>query len=706
MWTERVRDAMSRYDEALLRTVAGRLFKPRIGQPLEELSEKSAETQSNPPVIDRRIRDLPEAARTLLVHIGLSHQLRWKVAHLILLSASAGHPDGFNPVHTLLESGILFPDTKEPTVVSNFGEWLGIAGTLTAQVFVHPIVATRARGFITRGAAVPGSADSAAVRTTVADGLEWPLRFAAIWQQVRALPVRMTQSSALFKRDQTRLQGDPSLNAPFADLATPVVDAGLLGFEWATALGLFEQRDIERFAAPFPASWSAGIWPALVEVYAAFFGVESWDPLVGHRIIENGVSATPTAALIAFGMLAESPANKWIAPRDIANKLWEHHPTWQGALTKESQKAQGSSWVEALLLSVAYPLHIVETRNVDGFSFRLTDFGWHLLCGQPEPATPSSFQQTLVVQPNAEVLAYRQGLTLALIAKLSGFAAWKLIGAACTLELNAEETYRGLESGLSLAEMTQTLDRHGAKPVPANVADLLRRWADKRDRVTIFASATLVEFGSAADLDTALNKGIIAIRLTDRIGLTADGNDPDFKSLRLIGNRDYDAKAIRCVVVADDGVTLTIDAGQSDLLLEAEIVRLAEPVLGDQPGLRRFRVTPESLRRGAAQGMSVEDFDRWFQTRTGLPLPAAGRLFLQGASQPPATVQQLLVLQVAASEIADGIEQWPETRRLTIERLGPTSFAVSPTFLKPLEEKLKLLGIILASESTSSEIVT
>src|SRR5207237_6518844 len=170
---------------------------------------------------------------------------------------------------------------------------------------------------------------------------------------------------------------------------------------------------------------------------------------------------------------------------------------------------------------------------------------------------------------------------------------------ACTLELTAEQTYRGLESGLTLPMMLQALSRHSSRPVPPAVADLLQRWASKRERITIFASAVLVEFATPAELDAAVARGIVAVRLTDRIGMTADGGEPGLTQLRLIANRDYESKPQRCVSVGDDGVTLTVDAAAADLLLDAEVMRFAAPVPGEPQAPRRFRLTAELLRRAA-----------------------------------------------------------------------------------------------------------
>jgi hypothetical protein len=261
------------------------------------------------------------------------------------------------------------------------------------------------------------------------------------------------------------------------------------------------------------------------------------------------------------------------------------------------------------------------------------------------------------------------------------------------LELNAEETYRGLESGLSLDDMTRTLDRHGMRPVPSNVADLLKRWADKRERITVYSSATLVEFTTPADLEAAVSRGIVSVRLTDRIGLTADGREPNFQNLRLIGNRDYEAKPQLCVRVAEDGVTLTVDAAQSDLLLEAEIGRLAEPLPNPVPTVRTYRLTPDTLRRAVQGGMSLEDLDDWFVSRTGHPLPPAARLFVIGPKVSPPTAAELMVIQFPTAELVDGVMQWPPLAAFVNQRIGPAAIIVSADQLNTFCEVLAGIGI-------------
>jgi hypothetical protein len=685
-WSDRCRGALARYAEPLLRTVADKLARPRTKLPPDELLEKAAATLGNAPVIDRRIRELPPAERKLLALVGLSRQPRWKVAHLIALLAALDHHDGFAPVQALLESGLLFPEGPDGAgEIADFTAWYGAAGTNAAVVFAHPGVAARARG---EDLGLPALGDRAPGGTPrAADGLEWPLRLAAAWQLAHAEPVRLTQGNALFKRDLQRLQSDLVLSAPPTDQLAPLADPGVLALLWSASAGLLAPNDGALAAAAFPPEWDGPPLPLLAVLFAALPLVDAWDPLSGYAPSDTGLSPTPTA-----GLLAVLLARDWVAPDDVAAWLWSHHPTWAAALPPGAPD-KGAAWAKAYLLGVAFPLGLLE---IAGECVKLSALGRHLLFGEKEPPEPPAFPQTLMVQPNAEVLAYRQGLTPGLVAALSRFARWKGIGAACTLELTAEQTYRGLESGLTLPMIVQTLNRHGTRPVPAGVADLLQRWASKRERITAFASAVLVEFPTAAELDAAVARGVVALRLTDRIGMTADGREPSLSQLRLIGNRDYEGRPQRCLAVAADGVTLTVDTPQSDLLLEAEIGHFAEPLPAEPNGARRFRLTAASLRR-AAESRALADIDHWFDERSGAPLSPAGRLLLLGAQAPAPRADKLLVVKLATPELADGVAQWPPTGALIAERLGPVALVVAEENLAALTAALADIGVTVTA---------
>jgi hypothetical protein len=313
---------------------------------------------------------------------------------------------------------------------------------------------------------------------------------------------------------------------------------------------------------------------------------------------------------------------------------------------------------------------------------------------------PVVHTQTLLVQPNLEILAYRQGLTPGLIARLAHFAAWKTLGAACTLQLQPDTVYRALESGLTFETILRTLEQYGTRAVPDPVVQSLRTWSQKRDRITVYPAAALLEFGSAEELNDALARGVPALRLTDRLALVAHEDAIDFKHFRLTGTRDYTLPPERCVTVEPDGVTLTIDLGRSDLLLETELTRFAAPSQrASLNGRRQYLLTPESLAAARETGMSVMDLEAWFQMRTGLGLSPAARLLFGEQPAAPAELRRELVLRVASPEVADGLLQWPQTRALIEERLGPTALVVTEENAAKVQEHLRMLGIAAACTS-------
>jgi hypothetical protein len=682
---EVVRSALGRYDESLLRAVAARLFKPRSQWQADELAARAADTLTNAPVIDRRLKELPPSCRALLAATGLARRPEWAVGHLIELLATLGHAEGLAPILTLLDSGLIVPVTSDSIVaLRDWESWLGSTPT-AARVFVPHVVAERAVREGTGLSQLPGKRfDPKLVHT--ADGLEWPLRLAVLWQQLRDGPVRLTLANALFKRDQVRLAADPLLAAPLSDQLTEVPDVGVLVMQMGIASGLYKSSAGELIADRFPDSWDAGLPQTIADLWSGLSGISYWDPVRGYHPSESG-DPFPTVALAALIYLAVQPEGLWTHPSDLAEPLLNSHPSWSAVLGD----TDAESWMEAMLLGFALPLRmVVAAQDGEGWWVRLTNVGRHLLAGAPAPDLASPMPRCLVVQPNGDVIAYRQGLTPGLISKLARFADWKAIGPACTLGLSAEGVYRGLESGLTLSDIIGTLQQHSGHPVPANVLDLVRRWAGKRERISVYASATLLEFNTLADLEAAAARGLVMQKLTDRIGL-ANG-DLDYKHFRLVGNRDYEAKPQKCITFDPDGVNFTVDLAAADLLLEAELPRFAEPVPGDGPE-RRFRITPASARAARERGLLLADMEQWSLNRAGGQLPASVRLLFAGGEGRGGELRRRFVVTLPSEAVTDGVCQWPATAKLLEDRLGPCTIAVAEENVEELLNRIAEIGI-------------
>jgi hypothetical protein len=334
-------------------------------------------------------------------------------------------------------------------------------------------------------------------------------------------------------------------------------------------------------------------------------------------------------------------------------------------------------------------------KHQDEWRVRLAPLGLALAEGvKALPPDRPAVEQTLLVQPNLEIVLFRQGLTPALIARLSRFSNWKTLGLACTLQLTAESVYHGLEEGETLADLVSLFERHGTRELSETVLGSLRSWASKRERVLVYPAALLLEFRTPADLDRAIRQGLVERKATDRIGLIATEDRINYGQFRLVGTRDYLAPEEQCAAVEDDGLTLAVNENRSDLLLDSEVRRFAEPLQPLGPDERlRYRMTPAALRTGARQGVDARSLDAWFRRRTGGPLPPAARLLLTGEETPPLAVQRLVVVRTPTPEVADGIVSWPETRELIAERLSATVLAVPADMLDQLRERLAAIGV-------------
>jgi hypothetical protein len=719
-WTDQLRQTLHRYDETLLRQVADKLCKPRNHWPLDELIDRCLAAVVNPAMVDRRLKELDEPGRCLLSLIGHSRQPRWQVGNLVEMAVSLGNSDGLQAVQSLFEAGLLYPEVAERGRIKQFDQWLGKGNSHWA--YFHPAAGARTLELDADLPQCPGALtlQSSRERIHEADGLEWPLRLAALWQQVAAAPLRRTQQRDFFKRDLERLRSDALLGGVPADNLCELPDPGLLAVALALGQGLIQDEDGELVAGTFSPSCSEGLPALLASLWAVLLHLDTWNVNQGWQPGETHGNPYPGAYLLAILILGNLPEERWIRPGELASWVVDRHPYWKnGAVAKEDRKPASArkkaspevegpaSGLSRFFLGLAYQLRLVQAaKGPDGdWVVRLSPMGRWILGLADKPPSLSVFPQTLLVQPNLELLVYRQGLTPDLIGRLSRFATWKNLGAACTLQLEPDSVYRALESGESFESIVQTLERHSMKPTPAPVVEALRTWSNKRDRISVYPAAALFEFASAEDMQEAMARGLPAVRLGEKLAAVANESAIDYRHFRLVGTRDYVLPPEKCVEIEPDGVTLSIDLARSDLLLETELARFAELVPGgDVNNRRRYRLTPSSIAAGREQGVNVSILENWFWQRSGQALTSAARLLLTGPDSPPAQLRRQLILHVANEEIADGLEQWPATRGLIQERLGPTAILVLEENVPALEERLQTLGITLqvAGESAAN----
>ena len=346
---------------------------------------------------------------------------------------------------------------------------------------------------------------------------------------------------------------------------------------------------------------------------------------------------------------------------------------------------------------------------------QLSALGRYVLAVGPTPPPRPAFEQFLFVQPNFEVIAYRQGLTPQLVGRLSRFAWWTQIGSALELKLSRESIVFGLDRGSKPEWMLETLTRHSQRPLSRGVIEAINHWAERRERVVFYAATTLIEFGNqsragpgARALAGRRRRGS-AGAVAERFLLVEDDRTVPYARLRLTSSRDYRRPPDVCVTVEPDGVTLVLDPARADLWsmpswpssptaylprtkLRASRSGAAAPVR-DHGRVVAKRDQPRAWPRAATERMV-----RAPRGKADPGLRSSSCCWRKSSRVPTLKAARIVVLTLPRAEVLEGLRQHPATRRFLGEGLGPTSVAVPENQVAALQSALKELGITLDVE--------
>jgi hypothetical protein len=679
---------------------------------------------------------LAPPSRIALCLFGLTESTSFSVAglsHALRILGAEPAP----AIEKLLELGLLAVDPgPESGMVDEFSEVLESRDPLRVRLRVHPAVLKGVR--TARPAERLPTADGPIGQIREPDGLEAILRLAALWQRVGAEPLRQTGQGALYKRDRDRIDLDPVLKAPIADSFIQLRDAPALWLALARRVGLIElEAEGDRMLAAPPDFWTENEFHLPQMIATGWLNLQTgYEAQAEADSVDEADSAIPylrVALLLWLSTLADS---EWVALDDLDSFLSARSAGWNrlslradaptgNALTRRGATGSGrtrprqeagarhkpSGVLESILLGAAYPLGLIragEETSTGRRVVQLSSFGRYVLAVGPAPPPRPAFEQFLFVQPNFEVIAYRQGLTPQLVGRLSRFVWWSQIGSALELKLSRESIVHGLELGSKPEWMIETLTRHSQRPLSRGVIDAINNWAERRERVIVYAATTLIEFGSETERDRALElwpsgEEAAPIAVAARFLLVEDDRSVPFDRLRMTSSRDYRRPPEVCVTVEPDGISLTLDPARADLLVDAELAQFADPTdvpernPGGAAAARRFTISIGSLRRGMSRGMSPIRLRDWFERRTGGGIPPSVQLLMTAKASRlgPLKAARMVVLTVHEPELLNGLKQHPATSPFLGESLGPTSVAIPEDQVAPLQRVLKELGISL-----------
>jgi len=716
------RAALKAYDGARLVEIHAALGGADLGGKPNRLPEAIADRLGESRTAERMVASLPHGSRVALGLFALTETAAWPAPGLALALACLG-VEAAPAIRRLLEAGMVaarLGESFDPVV--DFDRAAGSRAP-SATLLAHPAALNASRTVLPEGEGLPGAGPVRQARES--DGLEPILRLAAVWQRIEEAPIRQTQQGTFFKRDRERLEDDPVLAGPIADALEPLPDMALLWIALARRVGLVVPEDgSDRLVAARPDFWGENAVHLPQMIATRWLALRDWHEQAGMREGVPADLAGPFLRAPILLRLATVAEDAWVALADLDEQLTRLAPGWAQTLLSDTWMPSPelrARTLASIVLGPAYQLGLVRAAEEVATGRRvvqLTPLGRYSLALGPPPPPRPTFDHFLMVQPNFELIAYRQGLAPSLIGQFSRFARWSQVGAALELKLTPESIYRGLEGGLTTAAMLDRLGKHSARPLPAGVAEALRTWASRRDRVTYHSSATLVEFSTPEDLEAALGLFPAAepgrvppVRITDRLLLVEDESSIPFTRLRMAGSRDYRRPAETCVDVEGDGVTLSLDLGRSDLLVDAELARFADerPARqrpdGTSAPRRWFTVSPGSLARAAENGMTAAQMARWFTQRTGEDVPAAVRLLLHAATPgvAPFPAGRPVVMTTPTPELLDGLLQHPATGNYLGDRLGPTTAIIPDDAVEPLGRALAALGLALGDPSAAPQ---
>ena len=559
----------------------------------------------------------------------------WPLAGLSHALATLG-VEPRSAIFALLELGLLALDTTpDLRTIDDFHARIDQGPMHLLQLRAHPAVPQAVRVSRPDGKLTPAANDVGQIRES--DGLEPILRLAAIWQRVGIEPLRQTGQGALYKRDLERIEEDPVLSGAISDALEPLAAMSLLWLSLACRVGLIHADAAgERLEAAGPGFWIDNAVHLPQMIATNWMGLREWQEW------ENSPDENPEVRLpltflrpAVLLWLACLKDDEWVALDDLAQQLRTMNPEWDrpslrsdpeaaaGAGrrgggprarngSQSARPARGERLLRLLLLGSGYAMGLVRTGEEQGTArtvVQLTPLGRYVLAMGPPPPPRPTFEHFLFVQPNFEIIAYRQGLSPQLVGQLSRFAWWTKIGAALELKLTQESIVLGLEGGQTPEQMLEILTRHSQHPLPTLVPDAIGRWTSRRERIIFYAAATLIEFASLAERDQALaawqeDDLKTFVPVADRFLLVESPQQIPTDRISTRGSRDYRHPPEKCVSIEPDGVTLDArsDAiGPADRCRALPLCRRAShgPELFTGHGLG-YTVSPLQCQRGLA----------------------------------------------------------------------------------------------------------
>lgn len=532
---------------------------------------------------------------------------------------------------------------------------------------------------------------------------------------------------------------------------TPLSQATLFYFKLCEGAGLLEQRldlggmsvraDAQRFfEAPYhtqSAAWIAAYrsLPHWLEIPSEGGWMEDEDPASVYSSFSRYVGMR-AAVLMALAALPDAGA--WYRLSDLSEAIHQRiglmfslgslhnfYPHYNA--TPEQVEEQREQWEQQrhagwrkseepwIARAVAGPLfhlglvalaHESRGKKTTPTLFRLTQLGRAVLydafrdepAGATDAGVPAVVQDgpCWVVQPNFDVVVYLDRASAARLTFIERIAERKpATGATALYHLSRESVYAALESGISADTLVETLRLGCDYPLPGNIQQTVADWAARREQLTVYRVADVVEFPDQQARDAALARrkdGGVAVG--ERYILLVGEQRRGSLAARVSRTVNYVAPRARCLQVTEDGVIEVVQK-HVDLLVHGELAAWADAAQADAS---RWQVTCQSVQKAVRAGWTADTIVENLRLRLLHDLPpllfVAIRAWAGVPTLPTAVaVATDLVLQVSDLEVARAIGGSALLQPYLRGRLGRQSFLVKHETADDFRARLAEFGL-------------
>ncbi len=377
---------------------------------------------------------------------------------------------------------------------------------------------------------------------------------------------------------------------------------------------------------------------------------------------------------------------------------------WHAKIRSEWVR-QEVPWLVGAFTTWLYFLGLVELVVSESklVGFRLTDIGHATFHPELDTAsasgvqTPSSSQPAWVVQPNFDIIAFMDRVSAIQLAFLERCAERSQTQKhTAHYQLTRESIYRGLESGLTLDELVDTLQTGSQNELSQNVLVELREWAALRERILLRHKANLLEFSSPQALKTGLEQGLKGTIVAERFLLL-----PAASLASGWTEINYAETLPPNLSLTETGRIDWKPGKHRDLVTAAQLDRWAEPTEDDS-----WQLTSESIGKALKPGRKLSELLSLLQHRvspTGtirkyeLPppsIPALLELALRSwaGTNYPITLQNVILIQCPNEKIYRAVISSPLMKSLLKGHQAPDLLFADPAQIETLRQRLNWLG--------------